>query len=77
MRNLLVDRVELSSWGKLKHMLWGLKFMKVYGKERTMCSLVNSIDHKTFQKWVWLFVIAITNLEVHVVSLFAVSFFIS
>ena len=52
-------------------------FMKVYGKERTMCSLVGGIDSKLFRKWLCLFVIAITNLEVHVVSLFAVSFFIS
>jgi len=48
--------------------LWALMFMKIYGKERNLCSLAGGVDKKTFRKWAWLFVDAIASLESEVVS---------
>ena len=42
--------------------------MKIYGKERNLCSLAGGVDKKTFRKWAWLFVDAIASLESEVVS---------
>ena len=50
------------------HLLWALMFMKIYGKEKNLCTLAGGVDKKTFRKWAWLFVIAIANLESSVVS---------
>ena len=54
--------------GHLEHFLWALMFMKIYGKERNLCTLAGGVDKKTFRKWAWLFVIAIACLEGGVVS---------
>jgi len=53
-----------------KHMLWGLLLMKVYGKEEQHCALAGGVDKKTFRKWAWLFIEAISSLEPEVVSSF-------
>jgi len=42
--------------------------MKVYEKEMTVCALAGAIDAKTWRKWTWLFVTAISDLEPLVVS---------
>ena len=50
------------------HLLWALMFMKIYGKEKNLCTLAGGVDKKIFRKWAWLFIIAIANLESSVVS---------
>ncbi len=56
---------------KPKHLLWTLYFLKVYPREAPGCSAVGgskgAIDPKTLQKWVWLFIERITELEDEVV----------
>lgn len=51
----------------LCHLLWTLHFLKAYGKTRAMCSACGGIDPKTFRKWVWLFIEALSMLEPFVV----------
>ena len=65
---LLVGEDLLPIGGHLEHFLWALMFMKIYGKERNLCTLAGGVDKKTFRKWVWLFVVAIAYLEAEVVS---------
>ena len=50
------------------HFLWSLILMKIYGKERNLCTLAGGVDTKTFRKWAWLYIDAITDLELVVVS---------
>ena len=63
----LVKNDEIPHNGCLNHLLWALMFMKVYGKERTLCSLAGGVDKKTYRKWSWKFAIAIANLSPSVV----------
>jgi len=56
-----------SSKIKPKHLLWTCLFLKTYGKECTHCSICQC-DPKTFRRWIWIVVRAISNLEAHVVS---------
>ena len=65
---MISDADLLPTNGCLHHFLWALMFMKVYGKEMTMCALAGAIDPKTWRKWTWLFVTAISDLEPLVVS---------
>ena len=51
----------------LKHLLWGLAFLKVYGSENFMSSLFRCTP-KTFRKWAKLTVALIASQRVHVVS---------
>ena len=50
------------------HLLWGLLFLTVYSKETVLCKIVGRVDEKTFRKWNWLVVQAISNLKPSVVS---------
>lgn len=43
-------------------------FLKLYTKERPMCSLAGGVDKDTFRKWTWLFIEAIADLESCLVS---------
>ena len=49
-----------------------LVFLKVYPKQGPVCSIVGgldgAIDPKTFRKWVWAFIFAVSYLEEEVVS---------
>ena len=49
------------------HYLWALMFMKDYVKATTMSTLAGT-NPKTFRKWVWRQISAITSLESIVVS---------
>ena len=69
---MLVDEF-LPAGATIAQFLYTLMFMKVYGKDRTMCSLASGIDPKTFRKWTWDFIDAIANLESIVVSLYSFS----
>jgi hypothetical protein len=65
---LLLTTDLLPDDGTLEQFLWTLMFMKIYGKQKTMCSLCGGIDPQTFKKWAELFVEAISSLEPMVVS---------
>ena len=55
--------------GTLDHLLWALMFLKIYGKQRQMCTLAGGVDQDTFRKWTWLFLNAIVQLEPLVVRI--------
>ena len=63
---MLVDEF-LPAGATIAQFLYTLMFMKVYGKERTMCSLAGGIGPKIFRKWTWDIIDAIANLESMVV----------
>ena len=65
---MLVDDHLVPDEGCIEKFLWSLMFLKVYAKERTMCSLAGGIDPKTFRSWVSKFILAMANLESSVVS---------
>jgi hypothetical protein len=50
------------------HLLWAMMFFKLYCAEEVNSSLAGC-DEKTFRKWCWIFVFAISDLEGDVVSL--------
>jgi len=70
--NLLVDTDLLPENGQIVHLLWTLYFFKVYPKQNVACSAAGgtrgAVDPKTFRKYVWPFVSAISDLEQIVVS---------
>ncbi len=57
-----------------KHSLWALHFMKCYPLQTLGCEAIGAssrvIDPRTHQKWVWVYIEAITNLVDIVVSIF-------
>ena len=53
---------------KPKHLLWALLFCRVYNTEHVNASMAGC-DEKTFRKWSWVFVEAISDLQHEVVSL--------
>jgi hypothetical protein len=53
---------------RIDYLLWSLLFLKVYGKESTLSSLLGGVDEKTYRKWVWLYVVALSSLESFIVS---------
>ena len=70
----LLDELELHPKGGLpKHLLWAFHFMKAYPLEAQGCSAVGgsggAVDPKTYRKWVWAYIEAISDLELEVVSL--------
>jgi hypothetical protein len=50
------------------HLLWGLMFLKVYETDSVLAGIVGGIDEKTFRKWKWILVKAISDLKSTVVS---------
>ena len=58
--------------GKFLHLLWALMFFKTYSVDTVLCShaggIYGAIDPKTFRKWLWPMVYAISELEYSVVS---------
>lgn len=50
------------------HLLWALLFLKTYSSYEVLSGLVGC-DEKTYRKWVWIFLVAIADLEQDVVSL--------
>jgi hypothetical protein len=47
----------------VEHLLWALMFLKLYAKESTLSTLAGGVDEKTFRKWNWMFIGAISGLE--------------
>jgi len=59
----LLDVVNLGPDGaKLHHLLWALMFMKTYGTCSELACIFE-VDEKTFRKWIWLIIIAISKIE--------------
>ena len=54
---------------KYKHLLMALHFLKVYGNEACL-SVTFDITEKTFRKWTWLFIDAMSDLSKYEVSHF-------
>jgi hypothetical protein len=50
------------------HLLWGLMFLKVYETDSVLAGIVGGIDEKTFRKWKWIIVKALSTLKSRVVS---------
>ena len=63
----LAEKQLVPDKGSSRHLLWTLMFLKVYGKECTMCKLAGVKDPKAFSHWVWLFIPTIAELEPSVV----------
>ena len=59
----------LPKGGTLQHFLWTLCFLKVYPTETPLSALCGGADPKTIRKWVWLFIFALADLEIILVSL--------
>jgi hypothetical protein len=58
---LLLTTALLPDGGTLEHLLWTLLFMKTFAKQKSLCSLCGGIDPQTLQKWVKLFIEAISS----------------
>jgi hypothetical protein len=65
---LLSENDLIPSKGIVRHMLWGLLFLKTYATETLLCQMSGVKDKKTFRKWSWKFVEAIAMLEPIIVS---------
>jgi hypothetical protein len=70
----LLDELSLHPEGGLpKHLLWALHFMKAYPLQAQGCAAVGgsggAVDPKTYRKWVWAYIEAVSDLELEVVSL--------
>jgi len=59
----LVLHEMLPNDAKVKHLLWCLSFLKVYGSEYVMSSMFRCTE-KTMRKWVWLFIDKLSSLEI-------------
>ena len=70
----LVESDSVPVSGTMSHLLWTLMFLRVYAKERVLCTLAGGVNRNTFSKWTWLFIDAIVRLESQVVSLPTVVF---
>lgn len=53
---------------KFFHLLWGLLFLKQYGKESVLSGIVGGVDEKTFRLYSWKVVKCISKLKPRIVS---------
>lgn len=74
--SLLMTVCELDKGVAPYHLIWALFFLKVYGSESTNIALAKC-DHKTYRKWTWMLIIAISDLEPYVVRFSSKLFVIS
>jgi hypothetical protein len=69
---MLVQCLLLPHKGQILHLLWALFFMKCYPTEEPACAAAGgqrgAVDPKTLRKYIWPFIVAIADLESHVVS---------
>ena len=61
------EKVKGQTKAKPTHQLWALMFLKTYDTEIFLCSLL-STSERTFRKWVWIMIEAISNLYDDLVS---------
>ncbi len=64
----LLDELSLHPEGGLpKHLLWALHFMKAYPLQAQGCAAFGrssgAVDPKTYRKWVWAYIEAVSDLE--------------
>ena len=52
------------------HLLWALLFLKSYACDDILCALAGGVDKKTFRKWCWFFIRAVSSIEDDFVSLY-------
>ena len=52
---------------KIIHLMWALHFLEKYGAEHQHLALFN-VDEKTYRKWIWLYIGAISSLVHRIVS---------
>ena len=64
-----IQKVNGQGKAKPTHLLWSLMFLKTYGTEIFLCCLLLTTE-KTFRKWVWIMIAAISNLYDDIVSIF-------
>ncbi len=50
------------------HLLWGLLLVKIYASTEVLAGMVGGVDEKTFRKWNWKVLEAISLLKPTVVS---------
>ena len=69
---MLVECLLLPHQGQILHLLWALFFMKCYPTEEPACAAAGgqrgAVDPKTLRKYIWPFIVAIADLESHLVS---------
>jgi len=61
--NRMDDKSLLPEDMLVKHLLWGLSFLKLYNNQRVHAPGICGADEKTFQKWVWIVLDALGELE--------------
>ena len=47
----------------VKHLLWGMSFLKLYNVQRVQAPVICGADEKTFRKWVWLMLDALSECD--------------
>ena len=60
--NLLENQRSRPKGFTTTHLLWTMCFLKVYGREETLCTLFGC-DEKTMRKWVWIGLTFISDIE--------------
>lgn len=66
--NQLWQRCNFHPKTKMKHLLWGLLFLKVYATEPVLCSIADT-TRRTFRKWSWRTAITIANQAPNIVRI--------
>ena len=69
--NLLENQLSRPKGFTPTHLLWTMCFLKVYGREETLCTLFGC-DMKTMRKWVWIGLTSISDIESLVRTLYFV-----
>jgi hypothetical protein len=70
--NLLLEDDVNAGNGKgflVKHLLWGLMFLKSYGTSAALAKLAGFVCRETYMKWTWIAVKRVASLRSKVVSL--------
>ena len=65
----LILKETIPKGGRKKHFLWACLQLMVYPSENFISTLLD-VDEKTFCKWSWIFLLALSDLETDVVSNF-------
>ena len=58
----------ISSYAKPVHLLWALMLIKIYATEDVLSGIAG-VTEKTYRKWAWKFIKAVSDLSYTLVSL--------
>lgn len=74
-----IDKLSLPAGAKWYHLLWALLFLKLYATEEVLSGMVGGVDEKTYRRWTWEILRALSELKDKVVSsyIFFIQSFIS